>query len=197
MPPKIIFVGGAQATGKSSTLEKLIRRLERKVPGQVEYIEAGTVLRKAAQDTFGKHVNALTMDELEQIRAKFYRDIKGSNARVVLLVDHYAYAPVTEDEHIELPRASKELTKNLLPHIAHFVLFEASPEEVHRRRATEEKQRAMEYLHVKRGLLSQRLVARLFAEETNKPLEIVRNEAGKQRNAMRHIETIVRRHLER
>ncbi len=61
MAPKIIYVGGVGASGKSSAVQAVVERLNLEYPGQVEHVAGGTELKKAAQEVFGKEVNSLNL----------------------------------------------------------------------------------------------------------------------------------------
>ncbi len=196
MTSKIIYIGGVSASGKTSTVQSVVERLNQKYPGQIEHINGGTELKKIAQEVFGKNVNSLNKRQLAKIRTLLYQRAVDSTANVVLFVHHFTHAPKTSaEQRAILP--NRPFSSILLPHVKHFILIESQFNSVRTRRIVDraKKPRRIGYKDILRGIVSQRIVARAVALEQHMSLTIVTNKEGRAQQTVRQIERIVRRHL--
>ena len=196
MTSKIIYIGGVSASGKTNTVQTVVERLNREYPEQIEHVNGGTELKKAAQEVFGKSVNSLNNRQLAKIRTLLYQHAVDSIANVVLFVHHFTHAPKTSAEQsVIIP--NRPFSSILLPHVKHFILIESPLNAVRIRRIVDsaKKPRLIGYEDILRGIVSQRIVARAVAREQHIPLTIVTNKEGRAQQTVRQIERIVRRHL--
>ena len=67
MTPKIIFIGGTRASGKSTLANAVIEGLNRQRRGRVVQVEAGENLRRYSQETFGKDVDSRQTHKDERV----------------------------------------------------------------------------------------------------------------------------------
>lgn len=196
MPPKVIFIGGMRGVGKSTSLKRIVKKLNAKAPGSVVHVQVGETLQRYSEKMYGKPLLDLDLDQLEQVRTKLYGQVSRKKARVVLLDDHYAYAPRDSSEQVDLIKEKRAQTTVIQPMIKHYLLIESPASEVQRRmQIPGEKPRVFKRHEIVRGIVSQRIAARFAGKETRTPLTIIRNDIGMQDKAIRKIEAIVRRHL--
>ncbi len=196
MPPKIIFIGGMRGVGKSTSLKRIVKKINAETPGSVAHVQVGETLQRYSEKMYRKPLLELDLNQLEQVRTKLYHKVSREKAKVVLLDDHYTYAPKDSSEQVDLIKEKQAQTAVIQSMIKHYILIESPASEVQRRmQIPGEKPRVFKRHEIVRGIVSQRIAARFVGKETRTPLTIIRNDVGIQGKAIQKIEAIVRRHL--
>ncbi len=196
MLPKLIYVGGVQGVGKSTSIEQAVQRLNEKYPRKVEQIRIGHEMGLVSQKRFGKKPEDITPKQLQSIMVAVVRKIRKSKAKVVVLDHHFTTSnrQATDDEHKDITLMYPSNAR-FMPLVKELVLLDAPLSQVREQRVKQAAGRPLNELSIQRQLVSQKLVARLLSREHGKPLTVIDNEPDNQSATILKLIEVIESHL--
>lgn len=168
----IIHIGGIPGAGKSTTCLTLSKNLE-----DCAHISAGEIKRPQSEVQFGKRLSLLDQQESYAINEwffnNFFKQIAQEDKKTYLIDTHYTYPqPDRHDLFVKL------LPEQFADKIDLFVLLEANPEEVIKRRTYRgrDRDRTHPLEWVKLEFNAEREEALRLSRTYSVPLEIISTE---------------------